>query len=116
MPLQHISLFFFSSRRRHTRLQGDWSSDVCSPDLTEWPLKANGKDDTQRLPAPAATAQTSGYVPPQSDVERQLVRSEERRVGKEGIAERGRYHGKYLDRPRTEQPEQADNTQVEREI
>src|SRR5256885_7245866 len=24
---------FFSSRRRHTRLQGDWSSDVCSSDL-----------------------------------------------------------------------------------
>src|SRR5256885_8576055 len=36
--LYHISLrdlcfFFFSSRRRHTRLQGDWSSDVCSSDL-----------------------------------------------------------------------------------
>src|SRR5205807_7568550 len=28
-------LFFFSSRRRHTRLQGDWSSDVCSSDLAE---------------------------------------------------------------------------------
>src|SRR6266850_6618168 len=27
--------FFFSSRRRHTRLQGDWSSDVCSSDLEE---------------------------------------------------------------------------------
>src|SRR3989454_4349392 len=27
------SRFFFSSRRRHTRLQGDWSSDVCSSDL-----------------------------------------------------------------------------------
>src|SRR5256885_5255965 len=27
--------FFFSSRRRHTRLQGDWSSDVCSSDLSE---------------------------------------------------------------------------------
>src|SRR5205807_3194202 len=25
--------FFFSSRGRHTRLQGDWSSDVCSSDL-----------------------------------------------------------------------------------
>src|SRR3989454_7717625 len=25
--------FFFSSRRRHTRLQGDWISDVCSSDL-----------------------------------------------------------------------------------
>src|SRR5688500_20136632 len=28
-----LTLFFFSSRRRHTRLQGDWSSDVCSSDL-----------------------------------------------------------------------------------
>src|SRR5499425_2337995 len=27
--------FFFSSRRRHTRYIGDWSSDVCSSDLTE---------------------------------------------------------------------------------
>src|SRR5690242_21893765 len=27
-------LFFFSSRRRHTRLTCDWSSDVCSSDLT----------------------------------------------------------------------------------
>src|SRR5580658_10647885 len=27
------SSFCFSSRRRHTRLQGDWSSDVCSSDL-----------------------------------------------------------------------------------
>src|SRR5256885_8511357 len=29
-------LVFFSSRRRHTRLQGDWSSDVCSSDLAFW--------------------------------------------------------------------------------
>src|ERR1022692_2770092 len=28
---------FFSSRRRHTRLQGDWSSDVCSSDLCNLP-------------------------------------------------------------------------------
>src|SRR6266516_3294836 len=27
------SFFFFSSRRRHTRSYGDWSSDVCSSDL-----------------------------------------------------------------------------------
>src|SRR6266487_5559122 len=27
--------FFFSSRRRHTRWTGDWSSDVCSSDLPE---------------------------------------------------------------------------------
>src|SRR5256885_8217796 len=31
-----VLFFFFSSRRRHTRLQGDWSSDVCSSDLQEW--------------------------------------------------------------------------------
>src|SRR5256886_7933889 len=28
-----ICLFFFSSRRRHTRFDCDWSSDVCSSDL-----------------------------------------------------------------------------------
>src|SRR6266487_5521004 len=28
-----IVCFFFSSRRRHTRWTGDWSSDVCSSDL-----------------------------------------------------------------------------------
>src|SRR5256885_4101096 len=32
--LFELDFFFFSSRRRHTRLQGDWSSDVCSSDLT----------------------------------------------------------------------------------
>src|SRR5438046_10377746 len=31
--LSCVSLFFFSSRRRHTRLVSDWSSDVCSSDL-----------------------------------------------------------------------------------
>src|SRR5437763_3784765 len=31
----HYYLFFFSSRRRHTRYIGDWSSDVCSSDLAE---------------------------------------------------------------------------------
>src|SRR5690606_41207179 len=29
-------LFFFSSRRRHTRFSRDWSSDVCSSDLVEF--------------------------------------------------------------------------------
>src|SRR2546430_5574888 len=28
-----VSFFFFSSRRRHTRFDCDWSSDVCSSDL-----------------------------------------------------------------------------------
>src|SRR5438094_7252198 len=28
-----LNYFFFSSRRRHTRSYGDWSSDVCSSDL-----------------------------------------------------------------------------------
>src|SRR6266853_4094025 len=31
----HIFYFFFSSRRRHTRFDCDWSSDVCSSDLME---------------------------------------------------------------------------------
>src|SRR5256885_541582 len=44
--LEDMGLFrngsFFSSRRRHTRLQGDWSSDVCSSDLAQ---QLNRKDD-----------------------------------------------------------------------
>src|ERR1039457_7539516 len=37
-----FTFFFFSSRRRHTRLQGDWSSDVCSSDLsTRWRICSN---------------------------------------------------------------------------
>src|SRR5437763_9299545 len=31
--MPQIVFFFFSSRRRHTRYIGDWSSDVCSSDL-----------------------------------------------------------------------------------
>src|SRR5258706_11249285 len=31
--MNEIADFFFSSRRRHTRLVSDWSSDVCSSDL-----------------------------------------------------------------------------------
>src|SRR2546426_1522156 len=40
--------FFFSSRRRHTRLQGDWSSDVCSSDLSP-PRVLRRMSDTQLL-------------------------------------------------------------------
>src|SRR5215475_2489061 len=37
---RYSSVFFFSSRRRHTRFSRDWSSDVCSSDL--------GLDETDR--------------------------------------------------------------------
>src|SRR6266850_3520070 len=42
----HGWCFFFSSRRRHTRLQGDWSSDVCSSDLN---VRLNGGDARNAL-------------------------------------------------------------------
>src|SRR5688500_3954106 len=42
----YLFLFFFSSRRRHTSLQGDWSSDVCSSDLVPVPVNV-------KLPADA---------------------------------------------------------------
>src|SRR5437763_13108821 len=41
--------FFFSSRRRHTRYIGDWSSDVCSSDLFNKLLKL--PEDTLVFPA-----------------------------------------------------------------
>src|SRR6266446_5942473 len=45
--------FFFSSRRRHTRLQGDWSSDVCSSDLelVSAMRTLSDRDDNLRKPA-----------------------------------------------------------------
>src|SRR5699024_12163156 len=33
LKINSMIFFFFSSRRRHTRSKGDWSSDVCSSDL-----------------------------------------------------------------------------------
>src|SRR5256885_7889877 len=53
-------LFFFTSRRRHTRLQGDWSSDVCSSDL----ILAGRKRSrfTVALGAGTATGDTEGAV------------------------------------------------------
>src|SRR6266511_4572488 len=37
-----MSVFFFSSRRRHTRFSRDWSSDVCSSDLPALPFIKSG--------------------------------------------------------------------------
>src|SRR6266478_9819927 len=50
-----LYLFFFSSRRRHTRFDCDWSSDVCSSDLA-------GRDREIRL-RPSLTALLPGSVP-----------------------------------------------------
>src|SRR5256886_13160056 len=89
-------MFFFSSRRRHTRFDCDWSSDVCSSDLGEKPTRR----DPEMLAECVAEPVRPGPVPYQGHVdapqqERQALaemaendlqpgRSEERRVGKEG--------------------------------
>src|SRR5690242_20886161 len=89
--------FFFSSRRRHTRLTCDWSSDVCSSDLPERlvrrvPLVVRVGDTL--VPALALELWRVGTGARQfalSDAGNGLLqvefagasRSEERRVGKE---------------------------------
>src|SRR5438046_9724367 len=42
-------VFFFSSRRRHTRLVSDWSSDVCSSDLAVMHTAAEGAGPVNAL-------------------------------------------------------------------
>src|SRR5688500_20348309 len=69
-----MGMFFFSSRRRHTRLQGDWSSDVCSSDL--WPRRVTPEGSGSSSGGEARTSFTSRAS--------SRTRSEERRVGKEG--------------------------------
>src|SRR5688572_32441896 len=87
-------VFFFSSRRRHTRFDCDWSSDVCSSDLN-----SNGGAISILTARPAleefhARASIGGGNYDQLDTELMVnvpvndsialrARSEERRVGKE---------------------------------
>src|SRR5690349_22535723 len=70
--------FFFSSRRRHTRSLRDWSSDVCSSDLS--------------LPALSWNNPVRGTPPLYAKDLQQIVRSEERRVGKECRSRWSPYH------------------------
>src|SRR5262249_57438576 len=73
--LSCLFLFFFSSRRRHTRLVSDWSSDVCSSDLASASRPHQRREDRGRLArVPQRRTQSPGG----------RLRSEERRVGKEG--------------------------------
>src|SRR5690625_6763173 len=72
--IHHIHvLFFFSSRRRHTRWPRDWSSDVCSSDLA-------GTGEAIRTLI-GLQPRTARVVRAGQELE---IRSEERRVGKEG--------------------------------
>src|SRR5205807_5192178 len=93
-----ICSFFFSSRRRHTRLQGDWSSDVCSSDLDllddrfGFADREIARDDVARgaaLIGLVAERQQRARVAHRQASRRHLApqlvgRSEERRVGEGG--------------------------------
>src|SRR2546430_1120609 len=73
-------VFFFSSRRRHTRFDCDWSSDVCSSDL--FVAQPGGQ-----LAAGELTAERAIHLGSRTD-----GRSEERRVGKECRSRWSPYH------------------------
>src|SRR5437868_10054676 len=81
--------FFFSSRRRHTRSKRDWSSDVCSSDLTQRSRRLVGVLHRHRdALGPKRGAGFVAYL----DLKPAVGRSEERRVGKEC---RCRWSGEY---------------------
>src|SRR5688572_32938983 len=86
--------FFFSSRRRHTRFDCDWSSDVCSSDLLD-PAEVERRVAQFRGVGPvwvtrAATfAEKAELFPGAVFV---VGRSEERRVGKECRSRWWQYH------------------------
>src|SRR5256885_12181656 len=96
ITMETISVFFFSSRRRHTRLQGDWSSDVCSSDLSTIRRTTAVNEDRLRivrikwpLDAPLITCITANV---QQTTRTVKTRSEERRVGKECRSRWSPYH------------------------
>src|SRR5256884_4599089 len=95
-----VFLFFFSSRRRHTRCSRDWSSDVCSSDLREVREQLDGAATRARgLPGDAGRRigqQADSIKGRLAAVEEQIYqvknRSEERRVGKECRSRWSPYH------------------------
>src|SRR5205809_7882357 len=80
-------LFFFSSRRRHTRCSRDWSSDVCSSDLVAVVVAEFLRRER------VEERRDDGGV---ADVAHLAIhaRSEERRVGKECRSRWSPYHEK----------------------
>src|SRR5205085_7882657 len=93
--------FFFSSRRRHTRFDCDWSSDVCSSDLRtgggegelkppiledQWVLLDGlgmTAEDRRHLLGRHAEPNRAEFAGSQKVFKGRHLRSEERRVGKE---------------------------------
>src|SRR5689334_23415098 len=99
--LLFLFFFFFSSRRRHTRWNCDWSSDVCSSDLGGRRRRgsARGGDDALLPPRDAPEPRLLRPPGPRPLVLRRRDlrapgrrRSEERRVGKECRARWSTYH------------------------
>src|SRR5256885_2450155 len=96
------SFFFFSSRRRHTRLQGDWSSDVCSSDLVRATIGEEGRGLRDRPLRNAAEfidrhlgdGFARHFLTPYNEKLYGVpcTRSEERRVGKECRSRWSPYH------------------------
>src|SRR2546430_6070761 len=92
--------FFFSSRRRHTRFDCDWSSDVCSSDLRRRERGRAGLGDPERrrqyrICAAGDLDRAGALLAPAGDRENRaqgIVRSEERRVGKECRSRWSPYH------------------------
>src|SRR5256886_4287208 len=94
--------FFFSSRRRHTRFDCDWSSDVCSSDLgfdahyrdplASLNLKADDFNWVTRKLMDQAEASAGGRLVSVLEGGYDLQRSEERRVGKECRSRWSPYH------------------------
>src|SRR5688572_32539598 len=76
-------LFFFSSRRRHTRFDCDWSSDVCSSDLVEAFEAAPDRDWAYAAKLFSDDSSGTRRILHLRVDRATLLRSEERRVGKE---------------------------------
>src|SRR5690242_21629255 len=83
MSVVDVLYFFFSSRRRHTRLTCDWSSDVCSSDLERvGPAEVAARLLLDRAIA-VSTELSDGATRDAAAGVAHANRSEERRVGKE---------------------------------
>src|SRR2546430_10296134 len=97
-----LVFFFFSSRRRHTRFDCDWSSDVCSSDLSVIHTKSLGQehcrltgekvDDVVIVGGCKSAIEAANIFLAAGKRVNWVIRSEERRVGKECRSRWSPYH------------------------
>src|SRR3546814_8379331 len=92
LVLLHLLFFFFKQKTAYEMRISDWSSDVCSSDLSVtsdisiWAIPRQSWETEDSRPFRYALYSSGTYPYQEGSVKVTTIRSEERRVGKECVS------------------------------